>query len=197
MPSFPFPPRYFTGPNRYQLGILISLISIGIFFAALVLAFALVIRHQPATFHIVLPRILWFSTAILVASSLVFEAARYSLWRARLAAYRRCLVVTLALGLAFLVCQLVSWRQLVDQGIGFESDARGSAFYVFTTVHGLHLLGGILGLWYVFRRSALLKAPGESELRGQRRITGAVTLYWHSMGLLWLLLFAFLLRWTK
>ena len=197
MPSFPFPPRYFTGANRYQLGILIGLVSIVIFFAALILAFALVIRHQPSTFRIVLPPILWFSTATLLVSSATFEAARYSLWRARLVAYRRRLLLTLVLGILFLVCQLVSWRQLVSQGIGLESDARGSAFYVFTTVHGLHLLGGALGLWYVFRRAEGLESTSESALRRQRRITGAVNLYWHSMGLLWLILFALLIRWTR
>ena len=197
MPSFPFPPRYFTGPNRYQIGILVSLVSIVFFFAALILAFTLIIRHQPATFRIHLPRILWFSTSAILASTLTMEAARYSLWRARLTSYRRRLVVTLALGLVFLVCQLFSWQQLVGQGIGLESDARGSAFYVFTAVHGLHLLGGMLGLWYVLRHAAGLDSTAESALRRQRRITGAVALYWHSMGLLWLILFALLIRWTK
>lgn len=197
MPSLPFPPRYFTGPNRYQLGILVSLISIVAFFAALILAFALVIRHQPATFRITLPPILWFSTATILASSVSFEAARYALWRARLSPYRRRLIVTLALGVVFLICQFMSWQQLVRQGIGLENDARGSAFYVFTAVHGIHLLGGMLGLWYVFRRAADIDSNAESSLRRQRRITGAVALYWHSMGLLWILLFSLLTFWTK
>lgn len=196
MPSFPFPPRYFTGPNRYQLGILISLISIVAFFAALILAFALVIRHQPAPYRIVLPRILWFSTATILASSVTVESARHSLWRARLGSYRSRLLITLGLGVVFLVCQFASWEQLLAQGIGFENNARGSAFYVFTAVHGLHLAGGILGLWYVARRARDLDAVQENSLRRQRRINGAVSLYWHSMGLLWLLLFALLAAWS-
>jgi cytochrome c oxidase subunit III len=197
MPSFPFPPRYFTGPNRYQLGILISLLSIVVFFAALILAFALVIRHQPPSFRIVLPRILYLSTGILLISSLALEIARHSLWRARLRSYRLSMEAALALGVAFLVCQFASWEQLVAQGIGLESDPRGSAFYIFTAVHGLHLLGGILGLGYVLRRAAGLDPELENALRRQRRITGAVALYWHSMGLLWLGLFALLEKWSR
>jgi cytochrome c oxidase subunit 3 len=196
MPSFPFPPRYFTGPNRYQLGILISLVSIVVFFVALILAFGLVIRHQPAPYRIVLPRILWLSTAIILAGSVAMEAARHSLWRARLSSYRMRLRVTLVLGAAFLVCQFASWEQLLAQGIGFENNARGSAFYVFTAVHGLHLAGGILGLCYVARRARDIDPEQENALRRQRRINGAVSLYWHSMGLLWLLLFGLLATWT-
>src|ERR1051325_7896678 len=149
MPSFPLPPGYYGALNKYQFGMLIILLSIGALFGALVLAFALVPANQPVPLHVELPHILWASTGLITLSSISFEAARYALRRARVASYRRSVIATIVLGVAFICCQLVSWENLASHGVALEHNARGSAFYVFTGFHGLHLLGGMIGAWYV------------------------------------------------
>jgi cytochrome c oxidase subunit III len=160
------------------------------------LAFALIISSQPERPQMHLPSILWLSTGLIAVSSVVFEAARYSLRRARLLSYRKRLVAALMLGSAFIVCQFFSWERIAAQGVGMQSNPRGSAFYVFTGIHALHLFGGILGAWYILRRSSQVNSESEQSLRRQRRITGAVAMYWHSMGLLWFGLFALLVSWA-
>jgi cytochrome c oxidase subunit 3 len=194
MPGFPFPPSY---PNKGQLGMLVSLASIGAFFAALMLAFAIIVARQPSTVSVVLPGALWISTALIAVSSVTFESARRAIWRGRVDTYRSRLLATAVLGGLFLACQMISWEQLHAQGVSMMNNARGSAFYVFTGIHGAHLLGGIVALGYVLRRAAAISADSEQSLRRQRRMTGPVSLYWHSMGILWLFLFTLLLAWSN
>jgi len=64
---------------------------------------------------IAMPKVLWISTALIVISSLTMEVSRRSLKRQRNAGYGRWLMITVALGLAFLATQLLAWRQLVRQ----------------------------------------------------------------------------------
>jgi cytochrome c oxidase subunit 3 len=198
MPGFPSPPRLFTGTaHRVQFGMLVSLLSIAVFFAALATAFIIIIPRQRVQWTVEMPDSMWISTALIAASSVSFERARYLLRRARLAQYRRALLITLVLGGLFILCQVFSWERLVEQGVGFESNARGSAFYILTGVHALHLLGGMLGVVYVRRKALESDHKSEQSLRAQRRRNGAAILYWHSMGLLWFVLFALLLGWSS
>jgi len=141
-----------------------------------------------------MPRILLFSTALIVISSGTLEAARRRLRDASNTAHRRWLVLTVALGIGFLLSQLLAWRQLVRQGIYVSSNPHSSFFYVLTATHGVHLLGGLVALVYLSLRTraaqenqpAVLKAQGAAD---------AVTLYWHFMGVLWIYLFLLLFLW--
>ena len=63
-------------PGMYRLGLLIACGSILAFFAALVVAFYWRSRTPPFWAPITLPRTLWLSTAIILMSSVTFEAAR-------------------------------------------------------------------------------------------------------------------------
>lgn len=198
MPGFPSPPRLFTGSaHRIQFGMMVSLLSIGVFFAALATAFIIIIPRQRVQWTVEMPDSMWISTVLIAASSLAFERARYLLRRAWLARYRRALLATFVAGGLFILCQIYSWERLVEQGVGFEANARGSAFYILTGVHALHLLGGMLGVMHVRRKSLGVNDRSEQSLRAQRRRNSAAALYWHSMGLLWFVLFTLLLGWSS
>ncbi|MGH9742160.1 MAG: cytochrome c oxidase subunit 3, partial [Candidatus Acidiferrum sp.] len=90
------------------------------------------------------------------------------------------------LGVLFLIGQLVAWRQLVDAGFYLASNQASSFFYIFTGLHGLHLLGGICALLFVsfrkFERASVSRAVA-AEI---------VSYYWHFMDGLWIFLFALL-----
>jgi cytochrome c oxidase subunit III len=176
-----------------QTGIWVALGAITMSFAAL--TSALVVRQGTALdwSHLALPPILYLSTLMLVGSSLTLEVARR-----RVAAYSRgvenlvaiplrWLAATLILGLFFVAGQYVAWLRLRAAGLYLASNPSSSFFYLFTGVHAVHVLGGILGLVYVMsklRRSIL-----------KRSTFAAAAQYWHFMGLLWLYLF--LLLWIK
>jgi heme/copper-type cytochrome/quinol oxidase subunit 3 len=64
-------------------------------------------------------------------------------------------------------------------------------------LHAAHLTAGMGWLWFLYQRSSRLLEGTENDLRKHRRVSGAAAMYWHFMGLLWLVLFFFLLYWTR
>lgn len=174
--------------------------AIWVFIAATCMSFAaftsaLIVRQGAATDwrHIALPSVLFLSTSILLVSSVTLEVARR-----RVAAYMKgldtraevpklWLYLTLCLGLLFVAGQYMAWLQLRSQGLYLATNPNSSFFYVFTAIHGLHVLGGLVGLLRVIRKL------GNSTLR--RSTLAATSYYWHFMGVLWIYLFVLL--WIK
>jgi cytochrome c oxidase subunit III len=97
--------------------------------------------------------------------------------------------LTVALGLGFLGGQCLAWRQLMHHGF-FMSGNTGSSFvYVLTGMHAVHLMVGIIALLY----AAVFVRWRTRALERRRMILDVTSLYWHSMGVLWLYIFALLL----
>jgi cytochrome c oxidase subunit 3 len=193
--ALPRPPAYFS-PTIYQIATAVGLVSVTFFFGALILAFGIRIEQQHTWERFHLPGILWLSTTALLASSWTLEGARRALRRAHVAIYRGRIAATLALALLFLLVQAVSASDLLRQGVGASANPHGSAFYLFMAVHGAHLLGGMGWLHGLYRSSRALFRGSETQLRQHRKVTNAAAMYWHFMGVLWLVLFFFLNRWT-
>ena len=173
-----------------------GLVSLTFFFGALILAFSFRIEKQPTWQHFTVPGVLWLGTAVLLISSWMLESGRHALRRALVAIYRGRLAATIILSLMFLGIQAVSASDLLRQGVGAAANPHGSAFYVFMTIHGAHLLGGITWLSVLRHRSRKLFSGTETDLRVHRRALAAAAIYWHFMGVLWVVLYVFLKRWT-
>lgn len=134
----------------------------------------------------------FLSTGLILASSLTFELGRRSLKSGEESSYTRWLMLTLLLGLAFLGTQFLAWKELRAQGVYLASNPHSSFFYLFTGVHGVHLLGAIFALLYL-----VLRMRKSSELNSLRTkaSTSVVSRYWHAMDGIWLWLFFLLLVW--
>jgi len=187
-------------PERSETGVWIGIFAIVMSFAAF--TSAMIVRQgvSPDWRHFELPRLLYLNTLTLIASSLALVRARTRLagiaksLPAAGAAARKSfsegmnwLYITFGLGTVFLVGQVLVWRLLVAQGLFLSTNPSSSFFYVFTAMHGLHLLGGILSLAYMIYKLA--------RSRGIAQTTGlpAVCLYWHFMDGLWLYLLILLI----
>jgi len=183
-------------PERYRLGVLIGIASILMMFTAL--ASAYVVRSGLPTSTdwrpMEMPGALVLSTALILASSATMTLALRAAGRGDARAYGRWLTLTLALGLGFLASQVWAWRQLVGQGVYLASNPHSSFFYVLTGLHAIHLLGGILALSYLRLRAGSLWADAAALRRG-RALAGAVSIYWHFMDALWVVLFVLLFFW--
>jgi cytochrome c oxidase subunit 3 len=133
-----------------------------------------------------LPKVLWFNSLVLLASSLTIEVARRNLREGALAIFKRWWMVTTALGILFVAGQWVAWRNLAAQGVFLATNPSSSFFYVLTALHALHLMGGIIFLFVValrsWRRSRITRSTA----------AGLAAIYWHFMDGLWLFLFALL-----
>jgi cytochrome c oxidase subunit 3 len=129
------------------------------------------------------PGILWWNTAVLLLSSVTMEVARRRFHRWQPINFRKWLLVTAVLGSAFLGGQLLAWRQLSQEGIYLVSHPHSSFFYVLTAIHGMHLLAGVMVLFYVLALAMRYRlTPGESSS------PSIAATYWHFVDGLWLYL---------
>ena len=181
-------------PDRYRIGVWVAIGSILMLFVALTSSYIVRSASSNDWQPIAMPKVLWLSTALILISSITMEVSRRSLKQQRDAGYGRWLLITVALGLAFLASQLLAWRQLVRQGVYLASNPYNSFFYLFTAAHGLHLLGGILALGYLSLRTTKKRSTVEGELR-RVGAADAATIYWHFMDGLWVALFMLLFFW--
>jgi cytochrome c oxidase subunit 3 len=165
-------------------GIWVAIFAITMSFAAF--TSALMVRQGSGDWkHIVPPPLIYLNTVALLISSITLERARSrasSGSRPQLRDALPWLVVTLALGLVFVAGQYFVWRQLAAQGLYLATTSNSSFFYVFTVMHALHVLGGMIALAYLIRQIApRLGKPRWSLFEG-------AAIYWHFMGVLWLYL---------
>lgn len=169
-------------PGLYRAGLAAICGSIFVFFTALVLAYFWRSKAPPYWAHIPLPKALWVSTALILASSVTFEAARRVFRRGMWRLASRLLLITASLGAGFLASQLTAWRQLAERGAYMSQNPHSSFFYLFTGLHGVHLIGGLVAL--------LVVVLGKSK---RRELVDVAGYYWHFLGLLWIALFTVLL----
>lgn len=181
-------------PERYRIGMWVGLASVLMLFTALSSAYIVRAAGASDWRPLNMPRLLWLSTGLILTSSFTLEISRRSLRSGREQMFSRWLLATLLLGLGFLVTQFLSWRQLVAQGVYLASNPHSSFFYLLTGVHGLHLLGGIIGLDYLLLRTWRKREATHAEARRQAT-ADAVSIYWHFMDALWLYLFGLLFFW--
>jgi len=139
--------------------------------------------------HFPVPPLLWANTLVLMAGSAVMQWARSAAQHDDAPALRWRLVGGGMLTGAFLVGQLVAWREVADTEFFAVGNPAIAFFYLLTAVHGLHLVGG-LGVWgYTLKR---LSRPG-AKPQESRLTIGLCTVYWHYLLLVWLVLFGLLL----
>src|SRR5258705_9298770 len=168
---------------RYRITMWVVLAAIVMMFAAISSAYIILSAGEQRQ-RVVMPRMFLVSTGIIMVSSWALERAKRSLKLGRSRGYVRWLLVTLALGLSFLASQLVGWRELSGAGVYFASHPHSTFFYLFTGLHGAHLLGGIVLLLYLVARTRRHELSADSE----KNLTwsAVVGLYWHTMDAIWI-----------
>ena len=176
---------------------LIFLVSLCVFFAALVIAYAITLHGRPVTAPIRVPSQLWMSTVLLAASSGTLAIARWAIRRAKFDAYRGCVIATGFLAAGFAVSQFAALGQLLSQGVYVEGNPSGSVYFAFTCFHGAHMLGGLIALGYLLASGFDLADGEEQPIRKNRNRLGIVQMYWTFLTISWLVLFALLLMWSK
>jgi cytochrome c oxidase subunit III len=177
-------------PEVPSTGILVGLAAITMTFAAFTSAMIVRQASSPDWRHFSFPAILYFNTVVLVVSSLTLEMARGRFVAMANGASGpwptlRALYGTLALGSLFVFGQYEAWVQLRAEGIYLATNPSSSFFYLFTVLHALHVIGGLVGLSYVIsklQRHVLAK-----------RTLDTASHYWHFMSVLWLYLLVLLL----
>jgi cytochrome c oxidase subunit III len=182
-------------PGAGLLAMRLLLVSITMLFATIGFAYHERARTAAHWQHIHVPPAFWLSTALILMSTWTMELARGAFERRNSVNYARWLGLTVAIGLAFLACQVFALRELAQQGIYLRGNPHSSLFYVLTGVHGLHLLGGIAALIFLLVKAAVRPEMVLFDFRRQRSRAAAAALYWHFLAGIWLCLFLALLFW--
>ena len=174
-------------PHKFTLWVAIG--SILMMFASLTSAY--VVRQAVGNWQeYSLPHIFYYSTAVLLISSVTLHLSYVSFKKGVVNAYRGLLILSMILGLTFVVLQYFGWTALYNIGVPLDGNPSGSFFYVISGVHAAHVLGGIAALCTALVHALTLKF----EVTDRRKTRfSLVVQYWHFVDILWLYLFVFIL----
>ena len=137
----------------------------------------------------ILPEAFLYSAAIIVLSSLTMHLAYLSAKKLQFGLQKLYLVITIVLGLSFMAMQFYGWQLLTSQGVFFVNyNASQSFIYVFTGLHMLHIIAGIVML----TNSLVGSVRNIAQVRNLFRLE-TTSIFWHFIDILWIYLYVFLL----
>lgn len=171
-------------PHKFTLWVAIG--SIIMMFAGLTSAY--IVKSGQAGWHEVkTPTFFLYSTGVLLLSSLSMQAALRSFKHRSMAMFRNLLLVTVLLGVVFVILQYNGFQWLWERGVRFEgSSGAGQFLYIIFGLHALHVFGGIVALLIVLLRQFI----GRSRTYNATPIE-IMSTYWHFVDVLWIYLFVF------
>jgi cytochrome c oxidase subunit 3 len=127
------------------------------------------------------------NTTILVLSSFTCQMGVFAAERGDVKKLRSWFIVTFVMGAIFIGGQIFEYTNLVKKdGISLSSDPYGSAFYLTTGFHALHVTGGLIAFLLVIGRAFAVKIFGHKEATSAI----VVSYYWHFVDVVWIGLFA-------
>ena len=172
-------------PHKFTLWVAIG--SIIMMFAGLTSAY-IVKRDQPRWTTFEVPRAFWFSTTVMLLSSLTMQAAIKSFKERQMKKYRNLIMATVGLGILFIILQLMGFIQIWNSGITMRGSGAGQFLYVIAGLHALHVLGGLIVLTVMFLKAFSARIRSYNSVPVE--IVGT---YWHFVDILWIYLFIFFL----
>lgn len=172
-------------PHKFTLWV--GLASIVMMFAGFTSAY--IIKRNLAnwvTFD--LPIVFWYSTAVIIISSITILLAQKAFKIREMLKYKNLVVATLVLGILFIVLQIIGFKQLWAKGITLQANVSFSFLYVIVGLHALHVLGGIIALLVMFAKAFSTKVRNYNIVPVE-----VISTYWHFVDFLWIYLLIFLI----
>ena len=170
-------------PHKFTLWVALG--SIIMMFAGLTSAY-IVKRDQPGWTTFPIPRVFWYSTAVMLVSSLTVPMALKSFKEREMLRYRNLITATALLGILFVFLQWTGFRQLWNSGITLRGSGGGQFLYVIAGLHVAHVLAGVVALIWMFIKAFASKTRSYNPVPVELMST-----YWHFVDLLWIYLFIF------
>ncbi len=174
-------------PHKFALWV--AMASILMMFAGFTSAYIVKRNDGNNWLEFTLPPVFWFSTIVILSSSLTIYLAKKAFKARNMARYRILITVTAALGVLFVVLQWLGFEYLQRHGVklvGTNSSPSGSFLGVITGVHMLHVLGGVVVLMVMFLRAFNSRRKNYSIVPIEVAST-----YWHFVDAIWVYLFIF------
>jgi cytochrome c oxidase subunit 3 len=135
-------------------------------------------------------------TFILISSSGTMAMAVNFGYRKNRKATAALIAATALFGLSFVGMQAFEWTKLIEEGVrpwGNPMGAAqfGSAFFMITGFHGMHVSIGVIYLSIV----AFKVYRGDYDKKDNYEAVEIAGLYWHFVDLVWVFIFAFFYLW--
>ena len=177
-------------PNLVAVGTIVWLSSELMFFAALFAMYFTLRSVNPELWaeEVELLNLPFasFNTTILVLSSVTCQLGVFAAERGDVKGLRKWFVITFLMGFYFVAGQVYEYAILVHEGLTLSANAYGSAFYLTTGFHGLHVTGGLIAFLFVLARTYATKHYSHK----QATTAIVVSYYWHFVDVVWIALFA-------
>jgi cytochrome c oxidase subunit 3 len=170
-------------PHKFTLWVALG--SIIMMFAGLTSAY-IVKRDQPGWTSFTIPKAFWYSTAVILVSSLTIQMALKAFKEREMLRYRNLIAATALLGVGFLLLQWSGFRQIWNSGVTFRGSGGGQFLYIIAGLHGLHALAGVIALLVLLIRAFAFRIRSYNSVPVELMST-----YWHFVDLLWIYLFIF------
>ncbi|WP_290798798.1 cytochrome c oxidase subunit 3 [Flavihumibacter sp. UBA7668] len=170
-------------PNKFTMWVAIA--SITMMFAGLTSAY-IVKRSQPSWTSFEMPVIFWYSTGVMLLSSLAIHFSLRAFRERNRVKYRQLITLTAILGLVFVVLQWIGFKQIWATGIQFSGAGGGQFLYIIAGLHGLHVIGGVIALIILFFKAYSTRFRNYNPVPVE-----VMSTYWHFVDLLWIYLMVF------
>ena len=170
--------------------LLFAMVSMFMMFAGLVSAFIVSKSRVDWLNNFQLPIAFYVSTILIVACSITIHLALKAIQKDNRSQTTTMLLLTLALGIAFIISQFVGFSQIIASGYymtGQGSSITVTFLYIIAFMHLLHLAGGLISLLIIIYNHFKQKYNSAQTLGIE---LGAM--YWHFLDILWVLLFLFI-----
>ena len=187
------------GISNVVLGMLLFITSEVMFFAGLFAAYFNVRANAPqwppnipdtvppVQYHLEILPLVGPATVLLIFSSFTCQLAVWAIRRDDRTAFIRNIAATFLIGVIFLVMQAIDYMLLYSEEITLSAGPFGTTYFTLTGFHGAHVFGGAIMLFVVLYRGL----AGQFSSRHHDAVE-AVSLYWHFVDVVWILLFSLL-----
>jgi cytochrome c oxidase subunit III len=167
-----------------------AMLSMTMMFAGITSAFVVSKSREDWLQNFQMPKAFYLSTIAIILCSICFHLAKIAIRKDDKSKTTSFLLVTLALGIAFVFLQFEGFKELTNQGYYFtgpQSNITTTFLYTVAIVHIAHLIGGIISLLVIIYNHFKQKYNSTQTLGIE---LGAM--YWHFLDGLWIYLFLFL-----
>ena len=175
-----------AAPSRGRVGILGVILTESAFFSIFVAAYVFYIGKSlagPLPQDVLEPPI--FNSICLLSSSLTIVFAVRALRAGRVQTFALWWLVTLLLGLEFIIGTGMEWHRLIYQhGLTISTNLFGTTYYSLVGLHATHVIVGLIAITLVMILSALGYV---SERHAER--TEVLSWYWHFVDAVWVVVF--------
>jgi cytochrome c oxidase subunit 3 len=191
-------PAIINRPSATSVGTIVWLGSEVMFFAGLFAMYFSLRTNSPALWsndtQILNVPFALVNTLVLVSSSFtaqfgVFAAERMQPRATGLSPIKWGMVewffLSYVLGAVYVSCQVWEYANLIAEGVSLSGNSYGSAFYITTGFHALHVTGGLIAFLLVIGRTFAAKKFGHHEATSAI----VVSYYWHFVDVVWIGLF--------